>query len=71
MGRIALVDNVLAAILAARLLAKRDNMLLILLLLNYFSVALIVPLSVVLGTDPGCELMKTQAPSLIDRNLLV
>jgi hypothetical protein len=38
MGRIALVDNVLAAILAARLLAKRDNMLLILLLLNYFSV---------------------------------
>jgi hypothetical protein len=48
MGRIALVDNVLAAILAARLLAKRDNMLLILLLLNYFSVVLIVPLSVVL-----------------------
>jgi hypothetical protein len=48
MGRIALVDNVLAAILAARLLAKRDNMLLILLLLNYFSVALLVPLSVFL-----------------------
>lgn len=48
MGRIALVDNVLAAILAARLLAKRDNMLLILLLLNYFSVVLLVPLSVVL-----------------------
>jgi hypothetical protein len=48
MGRIALVDNVLAAILAARLVAKRDNMLLILLLLNYFSVVLIVPLSVVL-----------------------
>jgi hypothetical protein len=46
MGRIALVDNVLAAILAARLLAKRDNMLLILLLLNYFSVVLLVPLSV-------------------------
>jgi hypothetical protein len=48
MGRIALVDNVLAAILAARLLAKRDNMLLILLLLNYFSVVLLVPLSVFL-----------------------
>ena len=48
MGRIALVDNDLAAILAARLLAKRDNMLLILLLLNYFSVVLIVPLSVFL-----------------------
>jgi hypothetical protein len=48
MGRIALLDNDLAAILVARLLAKRDNMLLILLLLNYFSVVLIVSLSVFL-----------------------
>jgi hypothetical protein len=51
MGRIALVDNDLAAILVARLLAKRDNMLLILLLLNYFSVVLIVSLSVLMRTD--------------------